>query len=76
MIILCTILFILLSPGILVTLPPVGKMWNSSETSTLAVLVHGAIFFVILKMIANDTFGLSFLKKIEDEITGAADVTF
>jgi hypothetical protein len=76
MIILCTILFILLSPGILVTLPPVGKIWNSGETSTLAVLVHGVIFFVILKMIATDTFGLSFLKSIEEEITGAADMTF
>ena len=77
MIILCTILFILLSPGILVTLPPKGShIWNSGETSTLAILVHGILFFIILKMIATDTFGLSFLKTIEDEITGAADMTF
>jgi len=77
MIILCTILFILLSPGILVTLPPKGSMiWNSGETSTLAILVHGVIFFVLLKMIDNDTFGLSWLKTLENEITSAKGATF
>jgi hypothetical protein len=76
MLILSTILFIILSPGILVTLPPVGKLFNSGDTSTMAVLVHGAIFFVILKMVAMDTFGLGWLKSIETEITTAADMKF
>lgn len=76
MLILSTILFILLSPGILLTVPPVGKVFNSGETSTLAVLVHGALFFAILRMIAMDTMGLGWLKKIEDEITSARDQRF
>jgi hypothetical protein len=76
MLILSTILFILLSPGILLTVPPVGNLWNSGETSTLAVLVHSAVFFALLKMVALDTMGLGFLKNIEREITSAADVRF
>ena len=40
-----TILFILLSPGLLLTLPPVGKnIWMSCKTSLIAVLVHALIF--------------------------------
>jgi hypothetical protein len=76
MLILSTILFILLSPGILLTIPPVGKVWNSGETSTLAVLVHSAVFFAILKMVAMNTMGLGWLKEIEKEITSAADLRF
>jgi uncharacterized SAM-binding protein YcdF (DUF218 family) len=76
MLILATIFFILLSPGLLVTIPPVGKLLMSGETSNLAILVHGVVFFILLKMIATDTFGLSWLKKIEEEITGAADMSF
>lgn len=38
-------LFIFLSPGLLVTLPPVGKkIFMSGQTSVTAVLVHAAIF--------------------------------
>jgi len=43
------ILFILLSPGVLLTLPPVGnKIFMSCQTSLLAVLVHAVIFAVVL----------------------------
>lgn len=76
MLILATILFIVLSPGLLITVPPVGKLLMSGETSNLAILVHGVVFFVIMKMIATDTFGLSWLKTVEEEITGAADMSF
>jgi hypothetical protein len=44
-----TILFVLLSPGVLLTLPAVGKgIFMTNRTSTLSVLVHAAIFAVIL----------------------------
>ena len=44
-----TALFALLSPGILLTLPPVGKkIFMSGQTSTVAVLVHAAVFAGIL----------------------------
>lgn len=43
-------LFILLSPGLLVTLPPVGKLFMSNKTSVVAVLVHAIIFAVALTL--------------------------
>ena len=43
------ILFILLSPGVLLTIPPVGKsVFMSRQTSPSAVLVHAIIFTGIL----------------------------
>lgn len=43
------ILFILLSPGLLLTLPPVGnKIFMSCQTSVLAVFVHAVVFAVAL----------------------------
>ena len=43
------ILFILLSPGLLLTLPPVGgKAWMSGKMSVAAVFVHAVVFFVLL----------------------------
>ena len=43
------LLFVLLSPGFLLTLPPKGKkIWMSSQTSVLAVLTHALIFAAIL----------------------------
>jgi len=46
------LLFILLSPGLLLTLPPVGsKVFMSGQTSTAAVLVHAVVFAVALYFI-------------------------
>jgi len=42
------ILFILLSPGVLLTLPPLSKgIFMSGQTSITAVLVHGVVFGVV-----------------------------
>lgn len=42
---LSTALFVLLSPGLLLTLPPVGKkMFMSGQTSVQSVLVHALVF--------------------------------
>ena len=44
-----TVLFILLSPGVLLTLPPIGgKWWMTGKTSLVAVLVHAVVFYVLL----------------------------
>jgi hypothetical protein len=44
-----TLLFVLLSPGVLLTLPPKGKgIWMSGQTSLIAVLVHAVVFMVAL----------------------------
>ena len=44
------ILFILLSPGLLLTLPPVSKsgVFMSGKTSTIAILLHSLVFGVLL----------------------------
>jgi len=80
MLVLATLLFILLSPGLILTLPPadmsISGVLMSSKTSHLAIFVHGAIYFVILKMIATDTWGFGWLENIEKEITGSKDLTF
>jgi hypothetical protein len=39
------LLFVLLSPGVVLTLPPVGpKVFFSGKTSVLSVLVHAVVF--------------------------------
>jgi len=41
------ILFILLSPGLLLTIPPVGgTMFMSCRTSVVAVFVHALVFAI------------------------------
>jgi len=42
------LLFVLLSPGVILTLPPVGsKVFFSGKTSIVAVLVHAAVFALV-----------------------------
>ena len=49
MLFLATVLFVLLSPGVLLTIPPVGRsILMSGKTSLIAVLVHAVIFYVLL----------------------------
>lgn len=44
-----TLLFLLLSPGMLLTLPPVGKkVFASCKMSVAAVLVHAVVFGLLL----------------------------
>jgi hypothetical protein len=46
-----TVLFVLLSPGVLLTLPPIGgKIFMSGKTSLVAVLVHAVVFYILLSM--------------------------
>jgi hypothetical protein len=51
MLLIATLLFVLLSPGVLLTLPPIGgKIFMSGKTSLIAVLVHAVVFYVLLSM--------------------------
>ena len=53
MVILATILFVLLSPGLLLTLPPVGaKIFMSCKTSYAAIAVHAIVFGVALYLLS------------------------
>ena len=60
------VLFVLLSPGILLTLPPVGKkILMSGQTSLIAVVVHAVIFAILLRYIK--TAGLEFFEDDMEE---------
>ena len=49
MILAATLLFVLLSPGVLLTLPPIaGKVFMSGKTSLIAVLVHAVVLSVLI----------------------------
>ena len=63
---IATILFIVLSPGLLVTLPPdEGALFMSEDTNTIAVIVHAVIYFVALKF-WND--GVAVKKKADGSL--------
>jgi len=48
-IITASFLFIILSPGFLITLPPVGgKLFMSYKTSLFSILVHSLVFAVAI----------------------------
>jgi hypothetical protein len=50
------ILFFVLSPGVLLTLPPVGKkIWMSGQTSITSAIVHAIVFAGILYLIQQNT---------------------
>ncbi len=50
------ILFFVLSPGVLLTLPPVGKkICMSGQTSITSALVHAIVFVGILYLIQSNT---------------------
>lgn len=65
-------LFILLSPGLILTLPPSpgGKFFSGENTSNVAVIVHTVLFFMLNKLIQNDTFGLGIMNRAVKEVTG------
>ena len=54
-IIVPAILFILLSPGFLVTLPPnsSSSIFLSDETSKIAVITHAVVFIIIYALLRH-----------------------
>ena len=49
------LLFILLSPGVLLTIPSVGKkFWMNGKTSLTAAIVHGILFAILLRWLDVD----------------------
>ncbi len=42
------ILFVLLSPGLLLTIPPLSRgLWMSGQTSMMAIIVHAVVFALV-----------------------------
>jgi len=55
MLLLLVVLFFLLSPGVLLTLPPVGGVFMSGKTSVIAALVHALVFGAVVYYIVHYT---------------------
>jgi ascorbate-specific PTS system EIIC-type component UlaA len=54
MYLLCGLLFFLLSPGVLLTIPPGSKgLFVSGQTSILAAAVHAVVFVVVSCILWN-----------------------
>ncbi len=52
--IVLALLFFVLSPGVLLTLPPIGKKWwMTGQTSTIAAAVHAVVFAVIAYLLSQ-----------------------
>jgi len=70
-VLLATILFILLSPGLIVTIPygDAKGAFQGETTSNLAVIVHGVIFFVVNKLISSGTFPFNYLNDVVSNIS-------
>jgi len=70
-VLLATLLFILLSPGLIFTIPPgKGGILSGENTSNVAVLVHAVIFFIVQKMTVNKDWPFDYLNDAVAEIKG------
>ena len=50
--IVCGLLFFLLSPGVLLTIPPCSKgLFMSGQTSILAAAVHAVVFVIVAQLV-------------------------
>ena len=66
--VIATLAFIVLSPGLVLTLPAFdGQMFFGQETNTLAILVHAVIFYIALRFY-NDNSNNSSVKWINDNV--------
>jgi len=71
MLVLLTLLFILLQPGLIITIPPKTKLFMSEDTSALAVFVHAVLFFVCVKFVSLGYFPFNYLNDLETQILGS-----
>lgn len=68
---LAAVLFLLLSPGVLLTLPPVGpKILMSGKTSLIAVAVHAIVFYVLLSYLSDAYEGFKACPETKDKPAG------
>ena len=69
MTLLATLLFIVLSPGVLLTIPPIGgKVWMSRKTCLTAVLVHAVLFYLLLCWLTNTKEGFKTAKGLPCQV--------
>ncbi len=68
---LATALFIALSPGVLLTIPPgKGKLFVSGKTSLVAVFVHAAVFYLALSFLPRLIEGMENKEEPPKKVSG------
>ena len=68
---LTTALFVALSPGVLLTLPPGrGPVFASGKTSLVAVFVHAAVFYLALSFLPKVVEGLENQSEPPKKVSG------
>ena len=72
MLVLYTLFFILLQPGMIFKATDIRTdyFFSSGKSSTLDVLIHSVLFFTINKLISTNTLGFGFFLDIQKQITG------
>ena len=69
-VVLAAILFILLSPGMIFTMPPGdGGLFQGSSTSNIAILVHAVLFYIVQKLVQKNQFPFNYLNDLTAEIS-------
>jgi len=73
--IVSTALFLMLSPGLLLTLPPgSGGVLRSGQTSLNAVLVHSVVFAVVFALFASSISSILLSRKMRYLVLGPASM--
>ena len=66
-----TLLFIVLSPGLLLTIPALSRgLFMSRQTSVIAVLVHAVVFYLLAYLLRS--YGYVYLEGFADSKKPAA----
>jgi hypothetical protein len=61
-----TLLFIVLSPGLLLTIPAMGRgLFMSRQTGVAAVLVHAVVFYLLAYLLRS--YGFVYLEGFENK---------
>ena len=74
MYLLCGLLFFLLSPGVLLTIPPGSKgLFVSGQTSVLAAAVHAVVFVIVSCIVWRYVVRPSMISGFEDGVVACPD---
>jgi len=74
MYLLCGLLFFLLSPGVLLTIPPCSKgLFVSGQTSVLAAAVHAVVFVIVSCIVWRYVVRPSMISGFENGVTACPD---
>jgi hypothetical protein len=74
MYLLCGLLFFLLSPGVLLTIPPGSRgLFVSGQTSVLAAAVHAVVFVIVSHIVMRYIIRPAMISRFEDGVKACPD---